>query len=78
MKNIEKLNKYPLFEKLFQSNYLTIFNLYYNDKQPLKEILLCGQKIILSSNAKSFYDLIENKRNKREKIINFVEKYYIN
>ena len=77
-KNIEKLNKYPLFEKLFQSKYLSIFNLYYNDKKPLKEFLLCGQKIILSNNIKSFYDLIENNKNKSEKIINFVEKHYIN
>ena len=42
----------------FNEKYIDLFQIYYNNENPLKEILFEGKKIILSKKTKTFYDLL--------------------
>ena len=75
---LSKLEKNQFFKDFFQMKYLDLFKYYYNNKQPLKELFIFGQKIILSQQTKSFYDLIERNKYISNIIIKVVEKNYIN
>ena len=75
---LAKLEKNQFFKDFFQMKYLDLFKYYYNNKQPLKELFIFGQKIILSQQTKSFYDLIERNKYISNIIIKVVEKNYIN
>ena len=77
-KYLEKLYNYTLFENLFRMKYTDLYKYYYNNKQPFKEIILSEQKIILSDETKSFYNLIEKNKEIKEEIIKKAETLYSN
>jgi hypothetical protein len=84
-KNINKvyileLIKNPWFEKIFNMKFLNLFYYYYNNCQPLHELCLFDKTIELSEKTKSFYDLLEYKRNEKIKknIITITKMFYIN
>ena len=52
------LQKYDSIKRLLDMNYLTLFAIYYNNNQPLKDYLINGKRIILSKGTKSFQYLI--------------------
>ena len=70
-KNILKIlvNDNPIFEKIFQKKYLEFFSLYFNDEEPLEEIIINGNVIRLSEKTKSFYDLLAKNKNSKEYIL---------
>lgn len=51
----------PIFKSLFDIKYLELFSKYYNNKQPLKEVIINDQAISLSPKTESFYHLLEKK-----------------
>ena len=60
-------------KELFNMNYLSLFEIYYNDCKPLKRIILKGKEFILSDELKCFYNLVEkNNYNDDEKNL-FIE-----
>ena len=77
-KNLEKLSKFDWFKKLFEIKFLDLFNLYYNDEQPLEELSFLDKTIILSENTKSFYWLLKNYQELKVDIIKVVKKSYFN
>ena len=60
--------------------FLNLFYYYYNNCQPLHELCLFDKTIELSEKTKSFYDLLEYKRNEKIKknIITITKMFYIN
>ena len=77
MKHLIKFN--ANFKKIFAINYLELFNYYYNNGLPLKEVFIQGKTILLSKKTKSFYYLVEEKKNKncKEFIIVYAKMAYI-
>ena len=69
--NMQALIKYSWFRKILEMKYLELFLYYYNDEQPLKELILFDEKVILSEKTKSFYDLLQKKEQLKERIIYF-------
>ena len=88
VKNINKkylkaFSKDIWLNNIFNMNFLDLFKVYYNDKQPLKEFLLTNKKyeekkIIISNETKSFYYLLEKEKNLKDNMNEIVEKNYIN
>ena len=76
--NLKKLSRYTFFEKLFKIKFLVLFNYYYNDKQPLKEISLFSENITLSEKTKSFYELLQKNEGLKKDIIEIANAFYIN
>ena len=76
-RNVEKLvNKNPFFEKLFQKNYLDFFLLYFNDEQPLEELIINGKIIRLSKKTKNFYYLLQKDKDSKEYILKYTKMIY--
>ena len=75
--NLKKLNKYPWFENFVEMNYLYLFYLYYNNKQPLEMFIIGDKNIILSKKTKSFYYLLQKNKQTEEDILKAVEDFYI-
>ena len=75
--NIVELKKYPWFKKILEMKYLELFLHYYNDEQPLKELTLFNEKVILSEEIKSIYDLLQRKEELKERIIYFCKIIYL-
>ena len=76
-RNVEKLvNKNPFFEKLFQKNYLEFFLLYFNDEQPLEELIINGKIIRLSKKTKNFYYLLQKNKDSKEYILKYTKMIY--
>ena len=64
-------------DRLFQMNYLKLFNYYYNNKgKPLDKIVFENEEIILSKQTKPFYFLLEKYKSLRPHLINTVESVY--
>ena len=57
--------------------YITLFQYYYNNNQPLHEITLFGVKISFSGKTKSFNHLLEKNDKFKEDIIELAEQLYI-
>lgn len=66
------------FKKIFSIKYLELFHHYYNDEQPLNELMIFGKKIILSSDTKSFYYLLDKNKDLREYIVNYAKMAFLN
>jgi hypothetical protein len=64
--------------KLFQMNYLKLFNLYYNNEKPLDKITFENKEIILSKKTKSFYDLLVKNPDVRINIIETTKIVFLN
>jgi len=75
--NMQALIKYSWFRKILEMKYLELFLYYYNDEQPLKELILFDEKVILSEKTKSFYDLLQKKEQLKERIIYFCKLIYL-
>lgn len=80
---LEKIeNSCQSLNELFEMNYLELFIKHYNNGNPLNEIVYKNKTINLSKKTKlkSFYNLLEKKRNKNLKIflIDIAKKEYIN
>ena len=74
---LEKLvNENPIFEIIFQKKYLEFFSLYFNDEEPLEEIIINGNVIRLSEKTKSFYDLLAKNKNSKEYILKYTKMIY--
>lgn len=79
IKHLKKLNKFPIFERLFKMNYSYLFrNFYYNNKKPLQEIYSKEKKIYLSDKTKSFDYLVEKNKINAEKLIKIAKNFFIN
>ena len=65
---------------IFEIKYLDLFSKYYNNNQPLKELLIEGKKITFSPSTKSFTELLQKKRNLnlKDELINIAENFYLN
>ena len=75
--NMQALIKYSWFRKILEMKYLELFLYYYNDEQPLKELILFDEKVISSEKTKSFYDLLQKKEQLKERIIYFCKLIYL-
>ena len=75
-----QLEQEPFFENIFKIKYLDLFSKYYNNKQPLKELLIEDKKIVISPSTKSFSELLHKKHNLKLKdnLIDVAENFYLN
>ena len=76
--NLKVLEETPFFKSLFDIKYLELFSNYYNNKQPLKEVLINDQVISLSQMIESFYHLLEKNKLSKSSLIEVAEKFYLN
>ena len=76
--NLKVLEETPFFKILFDIKYLELFSKYYNNKQPLKEVLINDQVISLSQKTESFYHLLEKNKLSKSSLIEVAEKFYLN
>ena len=76
--NLKVLEETPFFKSLFDIKYLELFSNYYNNKQPLKEVLINDQVISLSQKIESFYHLLEKNKLSKSSLIEVAEKFYLN
>ena len=69
----------PSLSKLFEMNYLELFEKYYNKGNPLNEIAYKNIIINLSEKTKSktFFNLIDKDKNLKKHLIDITEKKYI-
>ena len=77
---MKQLEQEPFFANIFKIKYLDLFSKYYNNKQPLKELLIEDKKIIFSENTKTFTELLQKKHNLtlKDNLINVAENFYLN
>ncbi len=77
MEKIE--NSSPSLSKLFEINYLELFEKYYNKGNPLNEIVYENIIINLSEKTKekAFCNLIDKNKNLKNHLIDITEKNYI-
>ncbi len=62
----------------FDIDYLKAFNIYYNKLKPLKKVINQGIEINLSSQTKSFNNLLKNNKEMKDIIITAVQDVYFN
>jgi len=62
----------------FDIDYLKAFNIYYNKLKPLKKVIFQGIEINLSSQTKSFNNLLKNNKEMKDIIITAVQDVYFN
>ena len=75
---LNNLSKYNWFNEAIQTKFLELFKIYYNKKEPLKEIYFEGKKIILSKGTKNFYALLQKYKIYEKKLIEVAELVYFN
>ena len=73
-----KNKKDTSLKDLFGMKYLELFDYYYNNNEPLKEIEINNKIIKLSPDTETFYTLIQNNEDMKERILEVAEKIYIN
>ena len=76
--NLDKLSKYSGFNEFINQNYLKVFNLYYNNRKPLKTILIGGKEISLSKKTKDFFCLLKNNKQYEKELLQTAELVYLN
>ena len=76
--NLDKLSKYSGFNEFINQNYLKVFNLYYNNRKPLKTILIGGKEIFLSNKTKDFSCLLKNNKQYEKELLQTAELVYLN
>ena len=72
-----KKEKGKFLKDLFDMKYLELFEYYYNNNKPLKEIEINGRIIKLSPKTETFYVLIQKNKDMKERILEITEKIYI-
>ena len=77
---MNKLEQVPFFSNIFKIKYLDLFSKYYNNKQPLKELLIEDKKITLTPKTKTFSELLQKKHNLKLKklLVDIAENFYLN
>ena len=70
------VNDNPIFEKIFQKKYLEFFLLYFNNEEPLDELIINGNVIRLSGKTKSFYALLAKNKKSKEYILKYTKDVY--
>ena len=78
--NKNKLNdlcRHDWFNELIKMKFLDLFKIYYNQKNPLREIFFNRKKITLSK-INNFYALLLKYKNYEEKLIEVAEAVYLN
>ena len=77
--NLEKLNEYSWFRNFIGQKYIELFKQYYNNKQPLKQIIIDNENVIVLKTAKSFYYLLNKKENIKitENIVKIAEEFFM-
>ena len=70
------VNDNPIFEKIFQKKYLEFFLLYFNNEEPLDELIINGNVIRLSGKTKSFYALLAKNKKSKEYILKYTKEVY--
>ena len=78
--NKNKLNdlcRHDWFNELIKTKFLDLFKIYYNQKNPLREIFFNRKKITLSK-INNFYALLQKYKNYEEKLIEVAEAVYLN
>ena len=79
-KLVDKYTKKNSFlKKIFNMDYLELFNYYYNENKPTREIIIYDRPIKLSPKTETFFDLIENEKNDKrhkERILEVAEKIF--
>ena len=73
----DKLIKFPWFQQLSKVTIKTLFNIFYNNKQPLEKINLIGEEIIPSVKIRTLYDLLKENKKLEELIVETAENIYI-
>lgn len=73
----DKLKKLSWFQQLSKVTIPTLFNIYYNNKQPLEKINLIGTEIIPSDKRIDFYNLLQKNKNLEKIMIETAENDYI-
>ena len=76
--NLDKLCKYSEFKEFINRNFLKVFNLYYNNGNRLKSILIGGKEINLSEKTKDFSCLLKNNKQCENELLEAVELVYLN
>ena len=76
--NLKKLSQITFFRNLFKMKYLELFSKYYNNKQPLRELLIEDVIISFSLKTKTFSELLQKYKNSEDEIIHVAEKFYLN
>ena len=75
---LNKVESSDWLDKLFQMNWIELFNYYYNNEKPLNKIIFENKEIFLSYETKSFYFLLKKYKNLRHKIIDIAKNVYLN
>ena len=76
-KNLKVLNKITFFQKIFEMKFLDLFNIYYNEKQLLRELTIFDIKIKFSNKTKTFYDLLQKNKKIEKDILQMTEMVYL-
>ena len=76
--NLDKLCKYSEFKEFINWNFLKVFNLYYNNGNRLKSILIGGKEITLSEKTKDFSCLLKNNKQCENELLEAVKLLYLN
>jgi len=74
---VEKLDKYDSFNNFIRFSFSEAFKIYYNQKKPLKSIVLGGKEILLSKDTKSFSYLLKKNIKYEKELIQVTEKVYL-
>jgi len=77
-KNLKNLIVYPWLKDLVMLDYLELFEMYYNKKQPLKELIIGNKRMLQLKEAKSFYYLLQENDEIEENLIKTAEEFYKN
>ena len=72
------LTNYSWFEEIFRKKISDIFSLYYNNKEPLKLLILDKRPITLSESTKNFSDLIQDNEKISEELTKIAKVVYLN
>ena len=75
---LNKVESSDWLDKLFQMNFIELFNYYYNNEKPLNKIIFENKEIFLSYETKSFYFLLKKYKNLRQKIVGVAKNVYLN
>ena len=77
MRKLKDLSEYNWFNEFINKNILELFEIYYNNKKPLKSIYFNGKEIVNIKEAKNFYFLLQKYKKYEEKLIEAAERVYL-
>ena len=72
----EVCEKSKWLNEFFNMKYLKLFEIYYNNKKPLKSFIFNHKNIVLSSKTKSFFDLLLKNKDDETELIETANSVY--